>query len=190
MSLDLKIVDVERLAGPGRLAQPVDYEVVREVSEADLQALASKNLGSEPPALKRITDRHHALARLLAAGTPESEAALITGYDISRISILKNSPAFQELLSLYRKEKDLEFTSTIERAARVSNTALAILEDRLEETPDRFSNNELKNTWAELHDRTKETGPNFDKMPEIIELVAPETPEGAARTEDDEQGSD
>jgi len=190
MSLDLKIVDVERLAGPGRLAAPIDYEVVREINEGDLQALASKNLGSEPPALKRITDRHHSLARLLAAGTPEAEAALITGYDISRVSILKNSPAFQELLALYRDESKREFVSVLDQMARVGRTALSLLEDRLEDAPDRFTNNELKNLSIETTDRTIDTGPNFDKLPHIIELVAPESPEGAARTEDDEQGSD
>ena len=94
-------LNIDKLAGPGRLPMPIEVEYVRELNEADLALMAAAPLGSQPPALKRLTDRHHALARLISAGTPEGEAALILGYDISRVSILKNSPAFQELLALY-----------------------------------------------------------------------------------------
>src|SRR6056297_3401108 len=105
MDLGLNIVNL----GAGRPRKPLEAEAVRPLEQADLELASTVERNSQPPAIKRITDRHHALARLLAAGTPEGEAALILGYDNSRVSILKQSPAFQELLDLYRAEVDREF---------------------------------------------------------------------------------
>jgi hypothetical protein len=124
-------LNITKMTGPGRLPVPLDVEYVRDVTEADLALMSIKPLGSTSPALQRITDRHHSLARLLAAGTTDTEAALITGYDISRISILKNSPAFQELLALYRSEVKREFASTLEHMAGVSRDAVLILREQI-----------------------------------------------------------
>ncbi len=167
--LDLNIA---KLAGPGRLPLPLDAEYVRDIEDADLALMAIQPLGSVPPTLKRITDRHHALARLLATGTPEGEAAMITGYDISRVSILKNSPAFVELLALYQSETKREFTTTLEHMAGVSRDALQVLRERLEENEDRFTNNELVKMTTEFVDRTAEPPGTVD-LPEIIELTTP-----------------
>ena len=175
MTLNLNI---DKLAGPGRLPAQLDVEFVRDICEADLALMAVQPLGSTPPALKRITDRHHALARLIAAGTPQGEAAMITGYDNSRVSILMNSPAFTELVALYRGEVDREFATVLEHMAGLSRDALLELRERLEENSDRFSNNELLSILKETTDRTIGVEIDTTKMPTIIELVAP-TPPGA-----------
>lgn len=171
MTLNLNI---DKLAGPGRLPARLEAEYLRDITEADLGILATKPLGSVSPPIKRLGDRHHALARLLAAGTSEAEAALITGYDISRVSILKNSPAFQELLALYREEVKREFATVIDHMAGLSRDALLILRERLEENEDRFSNNELMKIAVDMVDRTldRELDPG-GKLPTVIELVAP-----------------
>lgn len=171
-------LNIDKLAGPGRLAKPVEFEYVRELNEADLAALASIPANSTPPQIKRLSDRHHALARLLAAGTPEGEAAMILDYDISRVSILKASPAFQELLALYRSEVNREFATVIDHMAGLSRDALVVLRDRLEENEDKFSNNELMKIAADFSDRTIGRELDTSKMPDIIELVAP-TPKTA-----------
>ena len=81
--------------------------VVREVAAGEVVPKGSA------PAVSRLRDSHHALARLLARGLNETEAAHITGYALSRISSLKRDPLFAELVEAYRYEhrdnaRDLE----------------------------------------------------------------------------------
>lgn len=171
MSLNLNI---DKLAGPGRLPMRLEVEYVRDMNEADLEIMATVPAGSKPIAVKRLTDRHHALARLLAAGTPEGEAAMILNYDLSRVSILKNSPAFQELVALYRSEVNREFASVLDHMAGISRDALVILRDRMEDNEDRFSNNELMKIATDFTDRTVGKDLDTAKMPTVIELVAPD----------------
>lgn len=167
MSLNL---NVDRLAGPGRRPAPLDFSVVRELTEADLQLLSLES-STQPPALKRITDRHHALARLLASGVGEGEASLILNYDQSRVSILKNSPAFQELLALYRSEVDREFAVVLDHMSGLSKDALFELRERLEEKPEKFTNSELLRIVTDMTDRVPAAPPNT--LPTVIELVSP-----------------
>jgi len=171
--MSLLNLNIAKLAGPGRLPALLDVEYVRDIEEADLALMAIQPLGSTPPALKRITDRHHALARLLAAGLPDGEAALIVNYDVSRVSILKNSPAFQKLLALYQSEAKLEFTTVLEHMAGVSRDALLELRERLEENAEKFSNNDLLKVATEFADRAI-SGPETPDLPEIIELTVPD----------------
>ena len=167
-------LNIDKLAGPGRLPSRLEVSYVRDLNEADFALMAETPLGSTPPAIKRLTDRHHALARLLAAGTPEGEAALILNYDLSRVSILKNSPAFQELLALYRGEVNREFATVLDHMAGISRDALVILRDRLEDNEDRFSNNELMKIATDFTDRTVNKDLDTARLPTVIELVAPE----------------
>lgn len=166
MDLGLNIVNL----GPGRPRKPLEATSVRPLVEADLELAATVERHSQPPAIKRITDRHHALARLLAAGTPEGEAAMILGYDNSRVSILKQSPAFQELLALYRAEVDREFATTLDHMAGLSRDALLELRQRLEDEPEKFSNRELLSVVNDMVDRADVDGGD-SKLPTRIELV-------------------
>lgn len=186
MTLNLNI---DKLAGPGRALKPVEVELVREITEADLELMAVKPAGSTPPPLKRITDRHHSLARLLAAGNSEADAGYITGYDASRISVLKNSPAFQELLELYREEAKREFTSVLEHMAGISRDAVLELRERLEDTPERFTNNELLKLTVDFTDRTVDRIMDDTAMPTVIELVAP-TSSSPGAGGDESEGAD
>lgn len=171
MKLDLNI---DKAVSRGRRAVPLEVEVLREIDESDL-ALLNEPGSTKAPALKRITDRHHSLARLLASGTPEQEAAAIVGYTVSRVSILKDDPAFQELLALYRKEVNTQFSTTLEHMAGLSRDALLELRDRMEESPEKFSNNELRALVTELNDRvSRDDGGSDQRLPDLIELVAPE----------------
>ncbi len=171
--MSLLNLNIAKLAGPGRLPVPLHVEYVRDIEEADLALMAIQPLGSTPPTLKRITDRHHALARLLAAGVIDGEAALIVGYDISRVSILKNSPAFQELLALYQEESKREFTTVLEHMAGISRDAVLELRERLEENPTKFSNNDLLKVSTEFADRAIKPTETID-LPEVIELTVPD----------------
>jgi hypothetical protein len=168
MDLGLNIVDMKRA---GRPAKPLTAEIVRPLNEADRELALTVERHSKPPEIKRLSDRHHALARLLASGTPEGEAAMILNYDVSRVSILKNSPAFQELLRLYRREVDQQFATTLDHMAGMTRDALMELRDRIEEEPEKFSNNELLRIVTEMADRAEVDGGDA-KLPTRIEIVA------------------
>lgn len=134
MNLPLDIVRTT-----GRAAKPAPTaEAIRELRGQDLELL-SEEKGSRPPPLKRLRDRHHSAARLLASGKSEGEVAAITGYDISRISILKNDPAFVELLEFYRADVNREYLSLHEQLAGLSMDAAVILRERMEDEPDKLT---------------------------------------------------
>lgn len=74
---------------------------------------------------------HHELARLIAEGRKEVEVAAMTGFSQSRISTLKGSPAFQELLSFYQEKKEAIYVDTHEKIASLGNESLDALRDDL-----------------------------------------------------------
>lgn len=105
---------------------------VRELDDCDV-ALMAEEKGSKAPALKRLSERHHALARCLAGGMAEAEAAITCGYVLSRVSILKADPAFQELLTFYRADVESKYLDMHGVLAGLSLDAAMELRERLEE---------------------------------------------------------
>lgn len=166
MDLDLDITPRTR----GRAALPLSAEVVRELGEADVYALAAER-GTKPPPLRRISERHHALARAIASGMPDGEAAIVCGYDISRISILKGDPAFRELLAFYREERDRAFRSVQDKLAGIASDALDELQTRLEDEPEKLTVGQLLNVITMGTDRTG-NGPQSTQNVNVNEGLA------------------
>lgn len=137
----------------GRAPVPIDAAVVRELDRADLVLLATEK-GSKPSAIKRITERHHALARSLAGGMKESDAAPLHGYSISRVSILKGDPAFKELLEFYREDAQRPYRDLHTRLAGIAIDAVEELSNRLEEEPEKVTNGQLMEMAKLGADRT------------------------------------
>lgn len=131
----------------------MDAEVIRPLTEADIAMLGTE-MGAKPPALKRLSDRHHALARALASGMSESDAALIVGISGSRVSILKADPTFQELVRFYRSGVQEQFRDLHARLAGLSMDAADELQERLEETPESISTGQLMDIVKLGADRT------------------------------------
>jgi hypothetical protein len=104
--------------------------------------------------LKKIGERHHALARALASGLKEGEAAALVGYDPSRVSVLKANPAFRELLDLYRDNADAQFMDFHARLAGVAKDAIGEVHRRLEEAPEEIGLDALLNIVKMGADRT------------------------------------
>lgn len=141
------------LARAGRRPQAVSAELVREITEADVALLAVAGETKAPP-LKRLRDRHHALARMLASGLPEGEAAIVCGYDPSRVSVLKADPTFQALLKFYRDAVEPHYADLHERLSGLSIDAVEELRGRLEDEPESVSTALLLDIATKGADRT------------------------------------
>lgn len=116
----------------GRPAVPVSVTSVGPIVAEDLPLLSLPRPSAQPPALLRLRDRHHRLAQHLANGHSERDAAIICGYDISRVSILKNDPAFKELLEFYRERQAEKFDGFADKLSTLANEAVDELIGRLE----------------------------------------------------------
>lgn len=128
-------------------------EYARDLTEADIAAL-SVNRGTKPRSLVRIHASHHALARCLASGMKPAQAALVTGYSNSRISILQNDEAFKGLVEDYRNEAKAIFADMAERMSNLSLDALELIQERLHEDPGSFTVPMLLDVVKAFADRT------------------------------------
>lgn len=127
-------LDLASLTSPGRKPRAVEGEIIRHATGEDIASLALPSIPN--PDVKRMTERHHALARSLALGVTEGEAAVSLGYDPSRVSILRSSPAFAELVAFYRGQLGIEFAEFGSIVKGLASDAMLILRDRLEEQPE------------------------------------------------------
>lgn len=139
--------------GPGRRLAEVEAEVVRELTAADMQLLGGER-GIQAKPIERLRDRHHAIARLIAAGRKIGEVAAITGMTISRVSILQSDPTFAELVRFYRSEVNIEYVELHQTLAGMSLDAAMILREKLEEDPDSLSTGQLLEITKMGADRT------------------------------------
>lgn len=156
---------MEQVRTTGRAAQPVEYEILGELTPVDL-SLLDEERGTKPTALKRISERHHALARHIAGGMRLGEAAVVTGYDIARISILQNDPSFQDLVKFYKAEAAVAYQDAHVAAAGLKLDVINELRERIEEHPEKFKTPELTELFKSLADRTGQ-GPSSTQKVDI-----------------------
>lgn len=145
-------LDLDILAQHGRPPKPDNFAIEREMTEADVAMLAQTPRAV--PSVKRVTERHRTLARLLASGISPGEAALMVGYTPARVYMLKDDKLFQDLVQKYSAERDLAFDEVHERMAGLSREALAELTERLEQKPEGFQNADLLEIITKMADRT------------------------------------
>lgn len=138
----------------GRKRQAIDATVVREVTEEDLALFAGERGKQKPIGIQRLREKHHALARSLASGLSQNEAAYMHGFTPSRVSILKNDPTFTDLVNHYVGDIDLTFAEVNKKAADLGEHALDVLGHRLEESEEDFSKAELLSIATTMMDRT------------------------------------
>ena len=126
----------------GRAAKPLVAEVLREVSDADLLAL-QEEAAVKPQPIKKLRQRHHALAKALADGIPDGEAGMLCGYTASHVSILKADPSFKDLLKFYGEKKDERYLELHDKIAALGEDAVDEITDRLESDAESFSVGQL-----------------------------------------------
>lgn len=111
-------------------ASPV-ITAVRELTAKDAGAPAKRS-----GAVKALRDSHHLLAKHFALGYGTTEAANLSGYSVTRASILRNDPAFAELVEVYRvqiTERQLEsLDEYYEGLARIRRKTARMIEEKLD----------------------------------------------------------
>jgi hypothetical protein len=150
-------IDLVGLSFGARGRRPAEDAVayIRDLTDHDLVVLdPGMTTAPEFDGLKRLRDRHHMLARCLAQGMSESEAAAVTGYTNARISVLKENPAFEDLVAMYKAHVDVAFANVQERMASLALDAVDELHTRLEETPEEFDVGDLIDVTKLTADRT------------------------------------
>ena len=130
-----------------------DDDILAEIPQVEgVRALTEEELGmisdparemTKPPPRKRIRERHHFLARLLASGHTQRAAATIANYNEVTVSILMQDTAFTLLVEHYRKNADAEFLDLQTKLYAISSEALDELDARLEEEPEKLTNGQL-----------------------------------------------
>lgn len=124
-------------------AEKVEIAQVRALTDEDIPALRAPPPVSSLPSIPQIKHQHHQIAGLLAQGLPGEEISLITGYSPSYISILKNAPDMQQLVSYYQKMADEKLREkTVDGIARLRALGIASVEElqnRMNESPEKFT---------------------------------------------------
>ena len=135
-------------------------EVIREIEARDLPLLAQeqreRNWATASPDKTIATLRmgHQQLAQLLASGTNEIDASMMTGRSVASIKSLLTDPAFKELMAYSKEQTGEQKFDAYGRLVTLGGTAMDVLQERLEETPDKFTNNELRQIVESTMDRS------------------------------------
>ena len=107
-----------------------------------------------PTALVRLRHTHHLLARALAEGKSNIEAAALSGYSPNSVSALKADPAFRELVAHYKAQVDDLFAQIQDRIGALGVSFLDEIQFRLESAPESFSIGQLQKMAEFLLDRS------------------------------------
>lgn len=156
------IDDFGPLRTRGRPSDPVEVAYVRDLEKVDLEFLALPR-GHSPAPIKKLRDAHHMLARAMASGLSQVEAAAQTGYSTTRVNMLMQDPTFLDLVEVYRADVNAAFADMQARMASVSVSALEELRERLEEAPEGIDSTLLLDIVKVLADRTGH-GPQTKSM--------------------------
>lgn len=105
------------------------------MEESDLQLLVAARQASAPNTqveLKRVKERHHSVARLIASGMTQTLVAEIVNLSESYLSTLLNSPAMVELVAFYRSQHTAAHEVVEERLRTLALSAAEQLQERVD----------------------------------------------------------
>ncbi len=122
----------------------------RDLASTDLE----NGAGSTGP-IKRLRERHHALAREVAGGgKSDKQIAIEQGYTPATLTRLRSDPSFIELVDFYARGYDADKKDMLDRLTALGEEATDELRERLETKPDEFSNGQLMELTKLASDRT------------------------------------
>lgn len=137
MDIDLNLETIVMPARPIAAA-----EVLGPLTRADIKLLAVKEGRPDDAPIglvKRLSNRHHALARALAKGMSNWEAGLSAGYDETYVSILRADPTFENLVQFYMDQKTVEHAQFNDVADGLARQAMHLLHDKMETEPEKIT---------------------------------------------------
>jgi hypothetical protein len=143
-----------------KVGERVESELisVRPLAESEAAAIAMAAVGAKPRGPVNLTDsiriRHHAIARLMAAGRKKAEIARIMDVSVSTLSQLERSPAFQALMLEYMNMMDRESIESYTRLKIIGNLGMDELTRRLTEQPMTIKTSEVIEIVKTSADRT------------------------------------
>lgn len=158
-------------------AKPLYASITRQLTEADIKALwdaPEGSLRSSVTTIQKLRTSHHMLAKLIADGVSNNDAALITGYSISYISTIKNEPMFQDLVQHYTSMKAEVYLDVHQRLASLGLDIVEEIQERLATEPESFALRDLKELGELALDRSG-AGPTSNvKHQHTVALVNPD----------------
>lgn len=129
------------------------FSLTRELTETDLELLEEPR-AAKAPEIKKLRERHHALAKLLAQGIRPGDAGLMCGYSGSRVSILQADRAFQELVTFYRGVGNERYVEHKVALAELGLDAIEEIRERMEESAEEISLGQLMEVAKMALDRS------------------------------------
>ena len=156
----------------GRPPAMLELQVVRELNAGDKDMLENPPANGLPtPMLQKLRASHHMLARLLAEGRRDVEVAMVTGYSQVRIGVLKHDPAFQELVAYYAGQTEVRYLDLHSRLATLGADTVEVLQERVDEEPEKFTTNELLKIAEMALDRSGKVASPASKAGSTINIV-------------------
>lgn len=158
------------LMNPKPALADVQVFAVRALTQADIVAHTDLEGQVDMPQaepLQRLKARHHALARLIAAGKTPQEACIITGHAVQTYyQIMHKDQSFRELVAFYSDELNHEYLGFHAQLAGVGEAAIDELRTRIEEDPERIATPVLLDIVTKMADRTGH-GPSSSTKTEV-----------------------
>jgi len=162
----------------GRAEVPFVCDYVRDLNQADQEALATRGRSTPQPTLQTIRARHHAVARCMALGMSCAQVSAVTGYSYQRVISLQDDPLFRQLVADYRADNKTIIADFTERLLTLGLDATAELAQLLDEKPGELSASVLLDIIKTTADRTGH-GPGAEltvrSLPETIDRPPRET---------------
>lgn len=132
----------------------------RPLTRADLARLPNER--QENGIVQKLRSHHHRIARLDAAGVKTGEICEICAISYKRLSTLRETPAYEELVSQYRKTVDESFAQAQDEFHRASMSnmmrAELMIEDHFDEAEASGELIPLKTLLAVTSDRADRFG--------------------------------
>ena len=91
---------------------------VRAMKITDVESLRQP---SARPRVAKLRDSHYQMIRMFAAGLTNAEVASQMGYTVSRVSILRNSPAIREQVDRFHAHADDTAKESMDAIVRMQN---------------------------------------------------------------------
>lgn len=105
--------------------------------------LTPSEVAEAPRTLTRLTTRHHALAKALAQGMTNIDAAITCGYAPGTVTALKTDPTFMELVRKYQEDVNFLYRGIHESLTGLARDAAEEIGSRLESEPEKIPMSQL-----------------------------------------------